>query len=250
MTLEEFFRENGECALAFSGGADSAFLLYAAQKYARRVRAYYVASAFQPAFELADARSLASGLGADMRVLTVDVLDLEDVRANPPERCYHCKRAIFSAIAAAAKADGFELIIDGTNASDDAGDRPGMRALRELAVRSPLRECGLAKTEIRRLSREAGLFTWDKPAYACLATRVPTDEEITPEKLQKTEAAESELHALGFRDLRVRLLGGCARLQLREEQLPLLLEKRAEVLEKLKRLYGAVLLDLEVRGEQ
>lgn len=250
MTLEEFFRENGECALAFSGGVDSAFLLYAARKYARRVRAYYVRSAFQPGFELSDARRLASELDADMRVLDVDVLALDTVRANPPERCYHCKRAIFSAIAGAARDDGFGLVIDGTNASDDAGDRPGMRALRELAVRSPLRECGLTKDEIRRLSRGAGLFTWDKSAYACLATRVPTGEEITPEKLEKTEAAETELHALGFSDFRVRLLGGCARIQLREGQLPLLLEKRGEVLDRLKRLYGAVLLDLEVRGEQ
>ncbi|MCM1150356.1 MAG: ATP-dependent sacrificial sulfur transferase LarE [Butyricicoccus sp.] len=250
MILEEFFRENGECALAFSGGADSAFLLYAAQKYARRVRAYYVKSAFQPGFELDDARRLAAELDADMRVLDVDVLALEDVRENPPERCYHCKRAIFSAIAAAAHDDGFGLIIDGTNASDNAGDRPGMRALRELAVRSPLRECALTKNEIRGLSRRAGLFTWNKSAYACLATRVPAGEEITAEKLQITEAAESALHALGFRDFRVRLLGGCARVQLREGQLPLLLEKRGEVLDKLKRLYDAVLLDLEVRGEQ
>lgn len=250
MTLEEFFRENSECALAFSGGVDSAFLLYAAGKYARRVRAYYVSSAFQPQFELEDARRLASGLGADMRVLTVDVLRDEAVRSNPPDRCYHCKRAIFSAITAAARADGFELLLDGTNASDDAGDRPGMLALREMGVRSPLRECGLTKPEIRRLSREAGLFTWDKPAYACLATRIPSGEEITAGKLEKTEAAESELFGLGFRDFRVRMLAGCARIQLPEDQLALLLEKRGEILGKLKRLYGAVLLDLEVRGEQ
>lgn len=250
MTLEEFFRENSECALAFSGGVDSAFLLYSAAKYARRVRAYYVSSAFQPRFELDDARRLASELGADMRVLTVDVLSSETVRSNPPDRCYHCKRVIFSAITAAARSDGFEVLLDGTNASDDAGDRPGMRALREMKVRSPLRECGLTKPEIRRLSREAGLFTWDKPAYACLATRIPSGLEITAENLEKTEAAESELFALGFRDLRVRLLAGCARIQLPEAQLPMLLEKRGEVLEKLKRYYGAVLLDLEVRGEQ
>lgn len=250
MTLEEFFRENPECALAFSGGTDSAFLLYAAKKYARRVRAYYVSSAFQPRFELDDARRLASELCAEMSVLKVDVLATEEVRTNPPDRCYHCKRVIFSAISAAARADGFTVLLDGTNASDNAGDRPGMRALRELAVRSPLRECGLTKPEVRRLSRKAGLFTWDKPAYACLATRVPSGEELTTEKLQRTEAAESELHALGFRDFRVRTLGGCARLQIPETQLPLLLEKRTDILEKLKRRYGAVLLDLEVRSEQ
>ena len=130
MTLEEFFRENPECALAFSGGTDSAFLLYAAKKYARRVRAYYVSSAFQPRFELDDARRLASELCAEMSVLKVDVLATEEVRTNPPDRCYHCKRAIFSAISAAARADGFTVLLDGTNASDNAGDRPGMRALR------------------------------------------------------------------------------------------------------------------------
>ena len=180
MTLEEFFRDNPECALAFSGGADSAFLLYAAKKYARRVHAYYVSSAFQPRFELSDARRLASELGTEMSVLSVDVLNIDAVRANPPDRCYHCKRAIFSAVSAAARADGFEVLIDGTNASDDTLDRPGMRALRELSVRSPLRECGLTKAEIRRLSRTAGLFTWNKPAYACLATRTPSGEENAP----------------------------------------------------------------------
>lgn len=149
----------------------------------------------------------------------------------------------------AAAADGFDLVIDGTNASDDAGDRPGMRALRELSVRSPLRECGLTKAEIRARSREAGLFTWDKPAYACLATRIPTGEVITAEKLAATETAEAELSGLGFSDFRVRLLDGCARIQVRPEQLTLVLERREEILQKLKPYYRAVVLDLEVRGE-
>ena len=123
-----------------------------------------------------------------------------------------------------------------------------MRALRELSVRSPLRECGLTKVRIRALSREAGLFTWDKPAYACLATRVPTGETITAEKLQKTERAEALLFSLGFRDFRVRYFAGAARIQLPEAQLPLALERRTELLSELKKIYPAVLLDLEVRG--
>lgn len=122
-------------------------------------------------------------------------------------------------------------------------------ALRELSVRSPLRECGLTKAEIRSRSREAGLFTWDKPAYACLATRIPTGEAITAEKLAATEAAEAELAALGFSDFRVRLLDGCARIQVRPEQLALVLEQREKILQKLKQYYRAVVLDLEVRGE-
>ena len=103
--------------------------------------------------------------------------------SNPPDRCYHCKRSLFTALLAAAKADGFPVVLDGSNASDDAGDRPGMRALRELEVRSPLRECGLTKSDVRRLAREAGLPVWDKPSYACLATRVPTGTAITREDL-------------------------------------------------------------------
>ena len=247
MTLTEFFHENPKAAIAFSGGVDSAYLLYAALQSGADVRAYYVKSAFQPQFELDDARRLAEALSADMRVLDVDILADETVAANPPDRCYHCKRRIFSAIASAAAADGYTLLLDGTNASDDAGDRPGMRALRELSVRSPLRECGLTKPEIRRFSREAGLFTWDKPAYACLATRVPAGERLTAEKLENTERAEDFLFSLGFTDFRVRLFNGAARLQLPAEQLPRLLERRAEILSELKKTYSAVVLDLEVR---
>ena len=250
MTLQEFFAAHPEAALAFSGGADSAYLLWAAVQYGRRVRAYYVQSPFQPAFELADARRLAKGLGADMRVLAVDVLALPEAAGNPPDRCYHCKHALFSAISAAAEADGFSLLIDGTNASDSAGDRPGMRALRELSVRSPLRECGLEKAEIRRLSREAGLFTWDKPAYACLATRIPTGEPITAADLERTETAEDYLFSLGFTDFRVRLLRGCARIQLPPPELPRLAEHREDIYNTLRRYYDGVLLDLEARDEQ
>lgn len=248
MTLPEFFQANPRAAVAFSGGTDSAYLLYAAARYARQVRAYCARSPFQPAFEWEDARRLAGELGVGLRAVELDVLALPEVAANPPERCYHCKRAVFSAISQAARADGFPLLIDGTNASDDAAGRPGMRALEELSVRSPLRECGLTKGEVRRLSKEAGLFTWDKPAYACLATRIPAGEKITREKLQKTEAAESLLFSLGFSDFRVRLLGGRAMIQLPEGQLPLLLERRGQVLDGLKGKYSAVLLDLEPRA--
>ena len=249
MTLNEFFREHPRVALAFSGGVDSAYLLYAALQAGAQVRAYYVKSPFQPGFELEDARRLARELGADMVELPLDVLTDENVVKNPANRCYYCKKRIFSAILNAARADGFDLLMDGTNASDDLSDRPGFRALEELRVRSPLREAGLTKAEIRELSRQAGLFTHDKPAYACLATRIPTGTAITRELLEKTEAGEAFLRELGFRDFRIRLLGDAARLQLREEALPLLLSRRREILGELKKYYGAVLLDLEVRCE-
>ena len=248
MTLQNFFTENPKVAIAFSGGVDSAYLLYAAIQCGAKVRAYYVNSAFQPQFELDDAKRLAGELGADMRILTVDVLADATVTANPADRCYHCKRVIFSLITEEASKDQYPVLLDGTNASDDAGDRPGMRALAELSVRSPLRECGLTKDEIRRLSREAGLFTWDKPAYACLATRIPTGDTITAEKLQKTEVAENYLFSIGLTDFRVRLLGNAARLQVPEGQLDMVLKRRQEILCELKKYYSAVLLDLEVRG--
>ncbi len=247
MTLHTFFQENPKVALAFSGGVDSAYLLYAATASGADVTAYYVHSAFQPTFERQDAERLARELGAKLRILPLDVLCDDTITANPADRCYHCKKRIFTAIVQAAQADGYSLLIDGTNASDDDSDRPGIRALQELSVHSPLRECGITKAQVRALSREANLFTWDKPAYACLATRIPTGERITAEKLARTEQAEQFLQSLGFRDFRVRLLGESAKLQVRAEQLPLLLEKRQDILEGLKTLYSHILLDLEVR---
>ena len=247
MNLSTFFMENPRAAIAFSGGVDSAYLLYAALKEGADVTAYYVKSAFQPEFEYQDALRLAEELSAKMKVIPIDVLSDETVRKNPADRCYYCKRQIFSRILDAAAADGYTLILDGTNASDDLADRPGVKALRELQVRSPLLECGLTKPEIRRLSKEAGLFTWDKPAYACLATRIPTSEEITPEKLENTEKAEAFLSSLGFSDFRVRLFNGCARLQVKDTQTGLVLEKKEAILNALKPLYKAVFLDLETR---
>ncbi len=245
--LLRFFHTNPQAALGFSGGVDSAYLLYAAMTAGARVKAYYVKSPFQPQFELEDARRLAEALGADWEILETDPLSDPQVAGNPPNRCYVCKKIIFGRIAEAAQRDGFSLLLDGTNASDDDGDRPGVRALRELAVRSPLRECGLTKGEIRRLSQRAGLFTWDKPAYACLATRIPTGTALTRELLERTERAECALADLGFRDFRVRYLEGRAKLQVTAGQMALALEKRREILEALQPDYTEVLLDLEER---
>ena len=247
MTLKQFFEENKKGAIAFSGGVDSAFLLAAAVAHGADVKAYYVKSAFQPQFELDDAKNLAAQLGVEMEILDVDVLCREAIASNPENRCYHCKKLIFETISLAAKGDGYSLLMDGTNASDEASDRPGMRALAELAVRSPLRECGLTKSEIRRQSKEAGLFTWDKPAYACLATRIPTGERITAEKLLRTERAEGFLSALGFRDFRVRSRGDGAKIQIAEGDFPKLWSQREAVLKELKQDYKEVTLDLEVR---
>ncbi len=247
MTLTDFFTKYHKVAVAFSGGVDSAYLLYEAKKAGIEVTAYYMRTQFQPQFEYEDARRLAKELSVPMKVIEFDILQDETIKSNPCDRCYFCKTYIFSKITEAAKADGYTLVADGTNASDDADDRPGMKALTELAVRSPLRECGLTKDEIRRRSKEAGLFTWDKPAYACLATRIPSGEQITEEKLQRTETAEGFLSGLGFADFRVRTIGNSARIQVRQEQFPLAFEKRNEIAAELKKYYDSVMLDMEGR---
>ncbi len=247
MNLTQFWQANPKAAIAFSGGVDSAYLLYSAVQSGADVKAYYAKTAFQPAFELEDAKKLAAQLGAQMEILSIDVLSVPNVAENPANRCYYCKTALFSVLSATAKADGYSLLLDGTNASDEAADRPGMQALLELSVRSPLRECGLTKKEIRRLSKEAGLFTHDKPAYACLATRIPTGDTITPGKLSRTEDAETYLHSLGLRDFRVRTLGDIARIQVTESDLETVLKNREVILSHLKKLYSGVVLDLEVR---
>ena len=183
-----------------------------------------------------------------MTVIELDVLAVDKAAENGPRRCYYCKKALFTQLRQAAADDGYTVLLDGTNASDDAGDRPGMVALRELEVRSPLRECGITKAEVRRLSKEAGLFTWNKPAYACLATSIPTGTTLTAEMLTKVERAEAAMAGLGLTDFRVRVAGGAARLQVTEEQLPLVLAKREEILKALAPEFAAVTLDLAPRG--
>lgn len=251
MTLQEFFEAHPKAALAFSGGVDSSYLLYAARQLGADVKAYYVKTAFQPEFEYQDALRLASQLGADIQVLTLDVLACPDVTVNPKNRCYFCKQHIFGSILRQAKADGYDTVLDGTNASDQVSDRPGMKALQEMKVLSPLRLTGLTKAEIRRLSQEAGLFTWDKPSYACLATRIPTGTEITGADLARTEWAEDHLMSLGFRDLRVRQLSGdLALVQLPEAQMDTFLALRGEITRTLKTRYAGVILDMEARNGQ
>lgn len=251
MTLQEFFGAHPKAALAFSGGVDSSYLLYAARQLGADVKAYYVKTAFQPEFEYQDALRLASQLGADIQVLTLDVLACPEVTVNPKNRCYFCKQHIFGNILRQAKADGYDTVLDGTNASDQVSDRPGMKALQEMKVLSPLRLTGLTKAEIRSLSHEAGLFTWDKPSYACLATRIPTGTEITGADLARTEWAEDHLMSLGFRDLRVRQLSGdLALVQLPEAQMDTFLALRGEITRTLKTRYAGVILDMEARNGQ
>ena len=242
-----FFNTYNRAAIAFSGGVDSSYLLYAAKQAGADVTAYYVKSQFQPDFELADAETIAEQTCAEMKIIEVDVLADDIVCSNPPDRCYYCKQHIMAAICKAAAADGYTLICDGTNASDEVDDRPGFKALQEYGIRSPLRDCGLTKTAIRERAREAGLPVWNKPAYACLATRIPAGERITADKLERTEKAESALFEMGFRDFRVRMRGDAALVQIAAAQYGEAIEKADRIREAIGGMYSSVSIDDKTR---
>lgn len=249
MTLEDFFTKYPSVAVAFSGGCDSAYLLYQASLYAKDVHAYYMHTAFQPAFELADAQKFCSQYQIPLTVLEMDISQHSEILKNNSLRCYYCKQQIFSDILAAARKDSYPVLLDGTNASDDASDRPGMRALKELQVYSPLRLCGLTKPQIREHSKTLGLFTHDKPAYACLATRIPTDTPIQLSDLKRVEACEQILFSLGFTDLRVRIFHDAARIQLPEKSFSRILELYPDITTLFEPYFSTVLLDLTPRRD-
>ncbi|MCR2025826.1 ATP-dependent sacrificial sulfur transferase LarE [Anaerotruncus colihominis] len=248
MRLSDFFAEHPRLAVAFSGGVDSAYLLYAARTAGCDVHAYFIHSQFQPQFELDDTRRFVEMFHVPLTILDCDVLSDPAVCANDALRCYHCKRALFTRLWQAARTDGFKVLCDGTNASDEAADRPGMRALKELDVLSPLRVCGLTKADIRALSKQAGLFTHDKPAYACLATRIPMGTPVTQDALGRVERAENALFELGFTNLRVRVLDNSrAKLQVPAAQFTRIVELREQILLALSPDFEDISLDLRAR---
>jgi uncharacterized protein len=248
MTLENFFARNKKAALGFSGGVDSSYLLYAGLKSGAEIKPYYADTAFQPEFELRDALSFVEKLGVSLTVLNADILSFPEIVSNPADRCYYCKKQIFGALAARAGKDGFDLIIDGTNASDDVAERAGFKAITEMSVRSPLRECGITKDEIRLRLKEAGFPVWNKPAYACLATRILAGREITAELLSSVEKTEDALFAAGFTDFRARVSGDAAVLQFPVKQMSTAFEKRAELLAAIKPYFPNVYRDLDGRS--
>lgn len=182
-TLEAFFARTPRLAVAFSGGSDSSYLLTAARRAGVDVKAYIVRTAFQPVFEMDDALRLVDELGATYELIDADVLAQDAICANEPKRCYTCKTFIFSTIRAHMKTDGYEVLVDGTNTTDDPANRPGFQALAELDVVSPLRRAGMSKENVRAAARAIGLFTADKPSFSCLAVNVPAGQRITQEAL-------------------------------------------------------------------
>lgn len=247
MDLKDFFEKNKKVALGFSGGTDSAYLLWAGLNCGADIKPYYVRSAFQPEFEFKDAMAVCGLCGVSPEIITIDVLNCEDISSNGPLRCYYCKKRIFGEIINHAAKDGYSTVIDGTNATDDYNDRPGMKAVKELGVLSPLRQCGISKAQVREYSENAGLFTWNKPSYSCLATRVAANELITAEKLEKIEKGEMILFDEGFSDFRLRYSGQTAVIQVKADQYELARILFPQIKSKLLSLFCEVILDNNCR---
>ncbi len=245
--LYDYLKQFDNAAVAFSGGVDSAYLLFAAAKCIPKVEAFFIKTAFQPDFEFNDAKRVCDYLGVKLNEIKFDILKNEKVCSNPENRCYYCKKEIFSHIISAAESMGFTNFFDGTNADDDITDRPGYIALQEMGIISPLKICSVTKADIRRLAKENGIDVWDKPSYACIATRIPHGTHISDEILNITQHAENKLFDMGFRDFRIRYRDGSAVIQIKKDDFDKLLSRRENIYNELSSYYNGVFLDLKAR---
>lgn len=247
LKLNSILNDLGSIAVAFSGGVDSSFLLHRAHTINKdNVVAITIRTPYIPAREINEAIEFTKTHGIRHKILDIPVSD--QIKNNPIERCYLCKKILFTSILAFAKKNNYRYVIDGTNADDTGDFRPGMKALKEMGIRSPLLESGLTKNEIRELSKSEGLDTWDRPAMACLLTRIPYDTEIKENVLRMVEHAENVLFEKGYPGTRVRVHGDLARI----ECIPGFIEKiihdphREHIITSLKKIgFRYVSLDLE-----
>ena len=248
-SLKENLGGRGSVLIAFSGGVDSTFLLKTASIIPNlNLLGVTALSSTYPKSEQDEAVQLAKEMGVKHTLIDSEELDIPQFADNNPDRCYHCKKELFSKLKEIAKENGLKYVLDGSNADDSSDYRPGSKAVAELGIKSPLQEAGLTKEEIRELSKEMGLPTWDKPAMACLSSRFPYGEKITKDKLAAIEEGERFLRGLGFRQLRLRHHGNIARIELSKDDIKRVIEQNMsqQIIEKIKSLgFAYVTIDLE-----
>jgi uncharacterized protein len=248
--LKEIFESMGKVVVAFSGGVDSTFLLKMARDTlgAENVLAVTALSPLYPERELRGAEKMAREIGAEHLLIESNELEIDGFSMNPPDRCYLCKRELFGELKTVALKENISFVVEGSTVDDEKDYRPGKKAVRELGIRSPLVEAFFSKKDVREVSKEFGLPTWDKPSFACLASRFPYQEEITTEGLKRVSEAEDFLIGLGFKQVRVRHYQDLARIEIYKEEIGKLLDGavREKVVAHLKKIgYRYITLDLE-----
>ena len=247
--LKKILKDMGSLIIAFSGGVDSSFLLKVAENVlGKNVIAVTAKSLTYPRREFEDAKRIARSLNCRQIIIDSNELKIKEFRNNSKNRCYFCKKELFLKLISIKNKYKFNFVVDGTNYDDLNTFRPGLKALKELGIRSPLAEAGLTKEEIRKYSKILNLSTWNKPAFSCLSSRFPYGEEISELKLKKIGKAESFLHSLGFRQVRVRYHYPIARIEIEKEEIPKILQSniRQKMIKQLKKIgFEYITLDLE-----
>ena len=248
-SLAAFFKDNHHVAIGFSGGVDSSYLVHIAASERADALPIFIKTPFIRDSEQNDAEQFCLKHGIRMEIVDIDLYSDENIVSNGADRCYYCKKAMFEKVSEIAAEHGCDVVADGTNASDSEEDRPGTRALRELGIRSPLKDSGLSKSAIRRMSRMDRLETWNKQSNSCLATRIETGVRITPELIARVAASEDALAALGFSGIRVRTDGKSAKVRFCRSQIADARSRVDEIMSAIAPYFNEASIDDVTRDE-